>query len=112
MPQDIRIRFGRAVRRIREEQKINQEEAAETLRAAPDVLQRNRARRQERVAGEYRENSQRVEEEPFGTVRSHLGHFVGPEIVNREFERAARCARVVPLYRAGQLRPALIGTCT
>jgi len=29
MPQDIRIRFGRAVRRIREEQKINQEEAAE-----------------------------------------------------------------------------------
>ena len=29
MPQDIRIRFGRAIRRIREEQKINQEEAAE-----------------------------------------------------------------------------------
>jgi transcriptional regulator with XRE-family HTH domain len=29
MPLDIRIRFGRAVRRIREEQKINQEEAAE-----------------------------------------------------------------------------------
>lgn len=29
MPVDIRIRFGRAVRRIREEQKINQEEAAE-----------------------------------------------------------------------------------
>jgi transcriptional regulator with XRE-family HTH domain len=29
MPQDIRIRFGRAVRRIREEQRINQEEAAE-----------------------------------------------------------------------------------
>lgn len=29
MPQDIRIRFGRAVRRIREELKINQEEAAE-----------------------------------------------------------------------------------
>ena len=26
---DIRIRFGRAVRRIREDQKINQEEAAE-----------------------------------------------------------------------------------
>ena len=26
---DIRIRFGRAIRRIREEQKINQEEAAE-----------------------------------------------------------------------------------
>ena len=29
MPLDIRIRFGRAVRRIREEQKINQEEVAE-----------------------------------------------------------------------------------
>ena len=29
MPLDIRIRFGRAVRRIREEQEINQEEAAE-----------------------------------------------------------------------------------
>jgi transcriptional regulator with XRE-family HTH domain len=29
MPQDIKIRFGRAIRRIREEQGINQEEAAE-----------------------------------------------------------------------------------
>ena len=29
MPPDIRIRFGRAIRRIREEQEINQEEAAE-----------------------------------------------------------------------------------
>lgn len=29
MPPDIRIRFGRAIRRIREEQQINQEEAAE-----------------------------------------------------------------------------------
>lgn len=29
MALDIRIRFGRAVRRIRAEQKINQEEAAE-----------------------------------------------------------------------------------
>jgi transcriptional regulator with XRE-family HTH domain len=29
MPIDIRIRFGRAIRRIREEQEINQEEAAE-----------------------------------------------------------------------------------
>jgi len=29
MPPDIRIRFGRAIRRIRGEQKINQEEAAE-----------------------------------------------------------------------------------
>ena len=29
MPLDIRIRFGRAIRRIRGEQKINQEEAAE-----------------------------------------------------------------------------------
>ena len=29
MPVDIRVRFGRAVRRIREEQEINQEEAAE-----------------------------------------------------------------------------------
>ena len=29
MPVDIRIRFGRAIRRIREAQKINQEEAAE-----------------------------------------------------------------------------------
>ncbi len=28
-PVDIRIRFGRAIRRIREEQTINQEEAAE-----------------------------------------------------------------------------------
>jgi transcriptional regulator with XRE-family HTH domain len=29
MPLDIRIRFGRAIRRIRQEQGINQEEAAE-----------------------------------------------------------------------------------
>ncbi len=29
MPVDIRLRFGRAIRRIREEQGINQEEAAE-----------------------------------------------------------------------------------
>ena len=29
MPVDVRIRFGRAIRRIREEQEINQEEAAE-----------------------------------------------------------------------------------
>jgi transcriptional regulator with XRE-family HTH domain len=29
MPLNIRIRFGRAIRRIREEQSINQEEAAE-----------------------------------------------------------------------------------
>jgi transcriptional regulator with XRE-family HTH domain len=29
MPLDIRKRFGRAIRRIREEQEINQEEAAE-----------------------------------------------------------------------------------
>jgi transcriptional regulator with XRE-family HTH domain len=29
MPVDIRVRFGRGIRRIREEQKINQEEAAE-----------------------------------------------------------------------------------
>jgi transcriptional regulator with XRE-family HTH domain len=28
-PLDIRIRFGRAIRRLREEQEINQEEAAE-----------------------------------------------------------------------------------
>jgi transcriptional regulator with XRE-family HTH domain len=29
MPVDIRLRFGRAIRRVREEQGINQEEAAE-----------------------------------------------------------------------------------
>jgi len=29
MPLDIRIRFGRAIRRIRQEQEINQEEAAD-----------------------------------------------------------------------------------
>ncbi len=29
MPLDIRVRFGRAIRRIREEQGINQEEAAD-----------------------------------------------------------------------------------
>jgi transcriptional regulator with XRE-family HTH domain len=29
MPLNIRIRFGRAIRRVREEQKINQEEAAD-----------------------------------------------------------------------------------
>jgi transcriptional regulator with XRE-family HTH domain len=29
MALDIRIRFGRAIRRVREEQEINQEEAAE-----------------------------------------------------------------------------------
>lgn len=32
MPLDIRIRFGRAIRRLREEQGINQEEAAERCR--------------------------------------------------------------------------------
>jgi len=32
MPLEIRIRFGRAIRRIREEQGINQEEAAERCR--------------------------------------------------------------------------------
>ena len=32
MPLDIRIRFGRAIRRIREEQEINQEEAADRCR--------------------------------------------------------------------------------
>jgi transcriptional regulator with XRE-family HTH domain len=32
MPIDVRIRFGRAIRRIREEQGINQEEAAERCR--------------------------------------------------------------------------------
>jgi transcriptional regulator with XRE-family HTH domain len=30
MPLDIRIRFGRAIRRVREAQKINQDEATET----------------------------------------------------------------------------------
>jgi len=29
MPVNIRVRFGRAIRRIREEQEINQEEAAD-----------------------------------------------------------------------------------
>jgi len=29
MPLDIRIRFGRAIRRVRQEQAINQEEAAD-----------------------------------------------------------------------------------
>ncbi len=29
MPNDVRVRFGRAIRRIREEQGINQEEAAD-----------------------------------------------------------------------------------
>ena len=29
MPLDIRVRFGRAIRRVRQEQKINQEEAAD-----------------------------------------------------------------------------------
>lgn len=29
MALDIRVRFGRAIRRVRQEQKINQEEAAE-----------------------------------------------------------------------------------
>jgi transcriptional regulator with XRE-family HTH domain len=29
MPLDVRVRFGRAIRRVREEQEINQEEAAE-----------------------------------------------------------------------------------
>jgi transcriptional regulator with XRE-family HTH domain len=32
MPLDIKIRFGRAIRRVREEQGINQEEAAERCR--------------------------------------------------------------------------------
>jgi transcriptional regulator with XRE-family HTH domain len=32
MPPDIRIRFGRAIRRVRERQRISQEEAAERCR--------------------------------------------------------------------------------
>jgi hypothetical protein len=54
MPLDIRVRFGRAVRRLREEQEINQEEAA----------QRRGTRDQKRVTREYRENREGTEEEP------------------------------------------------
>jgi hypothetical protein len=41
MPLDVRIRFGSAIRRIREEQGINQEEV-ERCGRVPDVLLRNR----------------------------------------------------------------------
>ena len=60
MPLDIRIRLGRAIRRIREDQKFNQEEAAERCGLHPTVLQRNQARRQERIAV----NSQRNKKMP------------------------------------------------
>jgi hypothetical protein len=50
MPLDIRIRFGRAIRRIHEEQKINQEEAAEPCGLHRTYYSGMRTRCQERVA--------------------------------------------------------------
>jgi len=38
MPVDIRIRFGRVIRHIREEQEINQEEAADRCGLLPDSV--------------------------------------------------------------------------
>jgi transcriptional regulator with XRE-family HTH domain len=61
MPLDIRLRFGRAIRRIREEQGINQEEAAERC-----GLHRTYYSGVERgvpiVASEYRQGRQWIEE--------------------------------------------------
>jgi hypothetical protein len=37
---------------------------------APDVLQRNRAWSQERVAGEYREGCEGIEEEPLRSEKT------------------------------------------
>jgi hypothetical protein len=46
MPLDIRIRFGRrAIRRIREEQKVNEEEAAERCGLRQTYYKRDRAGR-------------------------------------------------------------------
>ncbi len=42
------------------------------MRVASDVLQRRRARDQERVAREYREDRQGTEEEPVGPIWSYL----------------------------------------
>jgi transcriptional regulator with XRE-family HTH domain len=45
MPLHIQIRFGRAIRRIREEQGINQEEAAEQCGLHRTYYKRSRTRR-------------------------------------------------------------------
>jgi len=50
MPLDIRIRFGRAIRRIREEQGINQEEAAERCGLHRTYYRGGRTGSQERFA--------------------------------------------------------------
>lgn len=42
------------------------------VRIASDLLQRHRTGNQERVAGEYREDLQGIEEEPGGVVRPRL----------------------------------------
>jgi transcriptional regulator with XRE-family HTH domain len=71
MPLDIRIRFGRAIRRIREEQEINQEEAAKRC-GLHWTYYRDRVRRQECVAREYRESGEGVEEEPARVIQSPM----------------------------------------
>jgi transcriptional regulator with XRE-family HTH domain len=57
MPLDIRIRFGRAIRRIREEQEIVQEEAAERCglhRTYYSGIEReDRQRAEKKFAGSY-----------------------------------------------------------
>jgi hypothetical protein len=40
VPPDIRIRFGRAIRRLREKQRINQEGGCGAVWASPHLLQR------------------------------------------------------------------------
>lgn len=68
MPLDIRVRFGRAIRRIRQEQEINQEEAAERCGLHRTYLQRHRAGRQESFSSEHREGRKGFENEPAGIV--------------------------------------------
>ena len=77
MPVDIRIRFGRAIRRIREEQEINQEEAAESYglhRTCCSDAERG-IRNASLVNIEHR---QRAEEKPSGSVWSYLSRYSYP----------------------------------
>jgi transcriptional regulator with XRE-family HTH domain len=67
MPVDIRIRFGRAIRRLREEQEINQEEAAERCglhKTYYSGIERDAGR----LFGENRAGGEGLENESAGVV--------------------------------------------
>src|SRR5262245_9261267 len=63
MPLDIRIRFGRVIRRIRRT-RDQSGGGRRAVRTASDVLQRNRTRRQKRLARKSRKDFQRPKKNP------------------------------------------------